>query len=121
MAEETAKAFVELQDFSEFNKAMVAFFAKCLDRFDHCVWLDADIFVHRGSVPWVDAAVERSVKNPEIIFGKPSFAASKHGRKKGPGFSSRYFVYHRGKGLDRLLPLTGIPTDTFEQLFNENV
>lgn len=119
MAADTAQAFVKLDAWQEdYNKAMVAFLAKCLDGYDHCAWLDGDIFVHRGSPPWVDEAVQRHLQDPDIIIGLPSFVPQKqdHGTDE---FSSRYFIYHTDS-LHRLLPLTGVPDDTFEALVVSN-
>jgi hypothetical protein len=116
MEEKTARAFVDLDFAADYNKAMLAFLTKCIDvGYDHCAWLDPDIFVHRGKLPWVDEAVLMSEKKPGLVYSRP---------RAGPagGFSSRYFVYHR-EALQHLLPLTSaaFPLDTFEALFQENM
>merc|ERR1719160_1012103 len=87
-----------------YNLAQVAFLAKCRDGgYDHCAWLDSDIFVHKGTVPWVDGAIQRQSENPQdfvAMFSNPSvddvFSTA--------GFSSRYFIYHK-EALRHLLPL----------------
>lgn len=119
MASETAKAFVALKAYMDYNRAMAAFLAKCLSGYDHCAWLDSDIFVHRGSIPWVDEAVQKQMVDPRIAIGIPSFVPS-GGDGRSQWFSSRYFIYHT-EGLRKVLPLQGIPTDTFETLVHENL
>jgi hypothetical protein len=87
-----------------YNLAQVAFLAKCRDGgYDHCAWLDSDIFVHKGTVPWVDGGIQRQSENPQdfvAMFSNPSiddvFSTA--------GFSSRYFIYHK-EALRHLLPL----------------
>lgn len=117
MEEKTARAFVDLDFAVDYNKAMLAFLLKCIDGgYDHCVWLDPDIFVHRGQVPWVDEAVQLSQQKPRLVYSLPRGAAG--------SFSSRYFVYHR-EALQHLLPLTSdapeSPLDTFEALVQDNM
>merc|ERR1719375_1395603 len=110
---------------------MVHFLKKCMDGYDHCAWLDGDIFVHKAKIPWVEEAILVSMKDPNVIIGRPTSPGStEEGWSK---FSSRYFVYHK-KGLKRLLPLTGLnfPTDPktgkkivkgflYEDLVNSNL
>lgn len=118
MDEATARAFVNLDFAKDYNKAMVAFLIKCIDMgYDHCAWLDPDIFVHRGQTPWVDEAVQMSEKKHDLVYTRPRTGDD-------GGFSSRYFVYHR-EALEHLLPFTSNapkdPLDTFETLFNDNM
>merc|ERR1719316_685586 len=72
-----------------YNLAQVAFLAKCLDGgYDHCAWLDSDIFVHKGTVPWVDGAIQRQSENPQdfvAMFSNPSLGDDSLTK----GFSSR--------------------------------
>jgi len=122
MDNETAEAVLALPEGKKSNWGMVAFLAICLDgAYDHCAWLDSDIFVHRGSLPWVDAAIQRHIEDPWITVGRPSHSPlDEDGLEK---FSSRHFVYHR-KGLQRLLPLKGLRKVSkhfnFEDLMNDN-
>lgn len=119
MEEKTAREFAKL-GFADYNKAMLAFLLKCIDvGYDHCAWLDPDIFVHGGKIPWVDQAVERHNKNRSIVYSRPR---SSSGLERG--FSSRYFIYHR-EALPRLLPFTSdapdTALDTFETLLQDNM
>lgn len=124
MDDKASDLFTKLKRGKDYNKAMLAFIAKCLDGYDHCAWLDGDIFVHSGSLPWVDEAVQRSGEDPSLPYSRPMC-----GTGIG-GFSSRYFVYHR-QALHRMLPLklqegTGLSTLSggnykFESFFNDNL
>lgn len=95
------------------NKALVNFLTRCVLEYDHCAWLDSDIFIHRGAATWMELSVQDAIRNPGLAISLPSFGHFDHGMNK---FSSRHYVYH-AKQMKRLLPLTdsgGVP-DTFER------
>lgn len=103
---------------------MVAFWSKCAHGFDHCVWLDSDIFVHRGSVPWVDEAIKKSIEQPDMVVSMPGFDPFKDSYDEAE-FSSRNFMIHR-TGLHRLLPLMDLvdttrPSDKWDYGFENLV
>jgi hypothetical protein len=83
---------------TEYNKAMVAFLAKCVEGYEHCAWLDGDVFVHRDKTPWIDDALQMHKEDPSIIWSMPRAMGGEQSR-----FDTRWFMYHRD-GLRRVLP-----------------
>mmetsp|Transcript_147726 Transcript_147726/g.275243 ORF Transcript_147726/g.275243 Transcript_147726/m.275243 type:complete len:417 (+) Transcript_147726:49-1299(+) len=103
----------------EENSAQIAFLMKCVKEYDHCAWLDSDIFVHRGTIGWVDLAVQDVHRRPSLAISLPSFGRYPF---TGTTFTSRHYVYHT-KQMKKLLPLTatsGIPA-TFEELLQQKL
>jgi len=113
MTDQVADAYVRLNH-KQHNNAMVAFLHSCRLDFDHCVWLDSDMFVHRGKVPWVDHVSRRFATDPSLTYALPTLP-----KDAGPSeFCSRAIVYH-SKNIGEFLPLSVLPDDnTFEALIS---
>jgi len=116
MREDIARSFVTGNSHSDYQAVMLSFLARCLDGYDHCAWLDGDIFVHQGSVPWVDESVKMHTEDPQRLISKGPWDPTSQSPQS---FGSRYFVYHM-QALQHLLPLDGNSTGTFEDVINDN-
>mmetsp|Transcript_162661 Transcript_162661/g.300134 ORF Transcript_162661/g.300134 Transcript_162661/m.300134 type:complete len:465 (-) Transcript_162661:51-1445(-) len=98
--------------FTSNTVGMLSFLERCAgSQFKYCVWLDSDIFLHRGSqnIGWLDSATtlfDRYSRAAGVMAPAPYHPSSsldcRSTVRLGNQISQRYFVLHRERLLQSL-------------------
>eukprot|EP00747_Dinoflagellata_sp_TGD_P101871 gnl/TRDRNA2_/TRDRNA2_168483_c0_seq6.p1 gnl/TRDRNA2_/TRDRNA2_168483_c0~~gnl/TRDRNA2_/TRDRNA2_168483_c0_seq6.p1 ORF type:complete len:800 (+),score=190.46 gnl/TRDRNA2_/TRDRNA2_168483_c0_seq6:627-3026(+) len=98
------------QKYYQYNKAILLFMAECRNGgYQYCAWVDPHVLVHKGKLPWIDAAIDvfnSSAKTAALI--KPAELPTQMTSLRpvsGPGLFSRQHFVLQPSQLERVLPL----------------